>query len=306
MIDNMGIAIMATATDCAGQAANSLGNGAGGVFARAFVGGMAANISGGDFGDGFVSAGLTAWLLPGPSEGFNGLEFMRNMVVGGTISRATGGKFANGAFSAAFSYTVAAGAQKDEIGELQNSGNNNDPRGKNPHTIDGSRPLSKNSFSAEKLGEIDGRIKTYSDKYKGTTKGSEKSTAVFLSQGELVDISLEYNIEIAVVIGSDGTIRDINTNYNYRAVNPSVEFGQSLWHTHPYSDGFPSGADMHSAAGDDGWVFSTNGDGTTWGQNGVNSNIYDAEASYSKIPINNVVIYSRGQWREFKNLYASP
>lgn len=99
------------------------------MFARAFVGGMSGIIGCGDLGPAFVSAGLTAWLVPGPANGFNGAEFMRNLVVGGTISWATGGKFGNGAFSAAYSYAVAAGAQTGGVGEKE-TGNHADANGK--------------------------------------------------------------------------------------------------------------------------------------------------------------------------------
>lgn len=67
----------------------ALSNGAGGIFARAFVGGMTSHIAGGDFTSGFVAAGLSAALVSGPEKGFNRLELVQNMIVGGTVSYAT-------------------------------------------------------------------------------------------------------------------------------------------------------------------------------------------------------------------------
>jgi hypothetical protein len=72
------------------------------VGADALAGGVVASLSGGKFGNGFVSAGLTAEVMPlvanTPSVVGRSIEGALN---GGAISAATGGKFANGAISGA-------------------------------------------------------------------------------------------------------------------------------------------------------------------------------------------------------------
>jgi RHS repeat-associated protein len=72
------------------------------VAVSAMAGGIAAEIQGGKFGNGFVAAGLTAAVMPQVGHIQN--DFGRTVVgamIGGTISEATGGKFANGAISGA-------------------------------------------------------------------------------------------------------------------------------------------------------------------------------------------------------------
>jgi len=88
-------------------------NGFGATEALAFgvAGGIASSLRGGKFGHGFVSAYAGAAVnASGILEGANQVEqFGANVVIAGTISEATGGKFANGAAYAAFmSATVAA------------------------------------------------------------------------------------------------------------------------------------------------------------------------------------------------------
>jgi RHS repeat-associated protein len=75
---------------------------AGNVMMQAFTGGIMEGIQGGNFGNGFVAAGVTAAVMP--QVGKIGNDVGRTIVgalVGGTISDATGGKFANGAISGA-------------------------------------------------------------------------------------------------------------------------------------------------------------------------------------------------------------
>jgi RHS repeat-associated protein len=75
----------------------------------ATLGGITSVLQGGKFGHGFVAAGLSA--IAGAAikgaELIAGQEFLAKVVVGGTISEATGGKFANGAAGAAFATVVA-------------------------------------------------------------------------------------------------------------------------------------------------------------------------------------------------------
>lgn len=86
------------------------GGGPSGIAAQVFVYGMAggvmAGLQGGNFGHGFASAGLSVLggAVGGRDLGAQGLVI--NAIVGGTISKITGGKFASGAQSAAMMYAV--------------------------------------------------------------------------------------------------------------------------------------------------------------------------------------------------------
>lgn len=74
--------------------------------AHGVVGGITAELQGGKFGHGFVSAGLTKAInvngIVGIDVDLAGLRIVTAAVVGGTISELTGDKFANGAVTAAF------------------------------------------------------------------------------------------------------------------------------------------------------------------------------------------------------------
>ncbi len=75
---------------------------------QATTGGIVESLSGGNFGHGFMSAGLTASVMP--QVGKIGNDVTRTAVgalVGGTLSVATGGKFANGAVSGAIQGALA-------------------------------------------------------------------------------------------------------------------------------------------------------------------------------------------------------
>lgn len=93
------------------------------VLLSGLVGGLTSVAQGGDFGPGFMSAGVSTAFAPGiqsvtQSNLVGGM--LVGALVGGTISEATGGKFANGAATGAFAQLLvgveqsrAAAAQKD-------------------------------------------------------------------------------------------------------------------------------------------------------------------------------------------------
>jgi RHS repeat-associated protein len=89
------------------------GNFAGLVAAQGAVGGVMAELQGGNFGHGFLSAGITKLATPGILSFDNILaESVASGIVGGTVSELTGGKFANGASTGAFLYAFNAGASR--------------------------------------------------------------------------------------------------------------------------------------------------------------------------------------------------
>ena len=75
------------------------------------TGGVMAELQGGRFGNGFVSAGASAVLSPIPEAAAEGAvgQTVIAAVIGGTVSELSGGKFANGAITAAFQFAVGRG-----------------------------------------------------------------------------------------------------------------------------------------------------------------------------------------------------
>lgn len=100
------------------------------MFVRGVTGGIIEGISGGDFGNGFVAAGLTAAFMP--QVGYIQNDYARSAVgaiVGGSISKATGGKFANGAISGAIQGAMAGKPDIEESKQLQATTNRGDDWG---------------------------------------------------------------------------------------------------------------------------------------------------------------------------------
>ncbi|GAA5007329.1 FG-GAP-like repeat-containing protein [Pseudoluteimonas lycopersici] len=85
------------------------------VFAQAMAGGISESLQGGNFGNGFIAAGLTAAVMPhlGNVASNRGGRIMLGALIGGTISEVTGGKFANGAISGAIQGAMAG--QEDAL-----------------------------------------------------------------------------------------------------------------------------------------------------------------------------------------------
>ncbi|MGE0278874.1 MAG: RHS repeat domain-containing protein [Nitrospiraceae bacterium] len=92
------------------------------VLAHGVGGGIMAELQGGKFGSGFASAGVFQVLSPlmgpvasdGGSNDFNPRRVIAAAIVGGTASAASGGKFANGAVTGAFSYAFSSLARRGD------------------------------------------------------------------------------------------------------------------------------------------------------------------------------------------------
>jgi RHS repeat-associated protein len=74
------------------------------VVAHAIVGGVLEEVRGGNFGHGFVRAGLSKAITPHIDFGNVAIDGVANAILGGTISELTGGKFSNGASTAAMQF----------------------------------------------------------------------------------------------------------------------------------------------------------------------------------------------------------
>ena len=97
-------------------------NGWGHIAAHGLAGGALAELQGGKFGHGFLSAGFTKAVTPHISAwdtnfdvgNIDGGQAVAAAIVGGTISEATGGKFANGAVTAAYANVFNQQASKNK------------------------------------------------------------------------------------------------------------------------------------------------------------------------------------------------
>ncbi len=113
-----------TAALTAGMAPLGL-DGWGAVFYQSVTGGIVEGINGGNFGNAFLAAGLTAAFMPqlGQGGGNRIQNSISGALLGGAISRATGGKFINGAISGAIQGAMAGKPnQEDLVGRRGKSG----------------------------------------------------------------------------------------------------------------------------------------------------------------------------------------
>jgi RHS repeat-associated protein len=93
--------------------------------AQAVSGGVMETLQGGNFGNGFFAAGLTAAVMPGLRGIRNdAIRTAAGALVGGTISKATGGKFANGAISGAIQAAMM-GRKSTDVSDTENASNVN-------------------------------------------------------------------------------------------------------------------------------------------------------------------------------------
>ncbi len=91
------------------------------IAAHAVLGGIIADLQGGKFGHGFVSAGFTKSVMGGAGFNYNNKSFgavtgrtLTAALVGGTTSKLSGGKFSNGAVTAAIAHLFNAESGGDE------------------------------------------------------------------------------------------------------------------------------------------------------------------------------------------------
>jgi RHS repeat-associated protein len=97
--------------------------------ARAVTSGVLEEINGGNFGHGFLRAGLTEAIGGRIDTGNFVGDGIAHAILGGTMSAATGGKFANGAVTAAFSYAFSSVARSVMSNDTDATGVNvTDPR----------------------------------------------------------------------------------------------------------------------------------------------------------------------------------
>ncbi len=210
------------------------------------VGGITSTLQGGKFGHGFISAGIDGAIgLSGSLKLGKGLTWanagrtLARVVVGGTLSEVTGGKFANGGATAAFAAVVSATASADQNDGTVSAGEGSDTE------------ANRKAFQKE-LDAL-------------RTDGTLSSTRTFESADaaatEVLDatapLSKKYGLEIA------GSIWKGKNGYSYTFPVIGGEGSASLttayigYHTHPsgslmFSNQFRNYS--HSGGGDAGWV----------------------------------------------------
>lgn len=210
------------------------------VAAFGSIGGITSVIQGGKFGHGFVSAGLGSAVggaLAGTKLGtalsrVNGSEHLVAAVVGGTASDLTGGKFANGAATAAFASIVSS--------EIETYRENNDHGGSD---------LRPDRATAEKrIAELEKEGVLSSD----MTFGSTDEAAAYWAE-HTYDITAKQHIELGTVINENpnGSFSFGKVHYGKICDNGLHcirinEPGEIAIHNHPSGSSVASRADRRA------------------------------------------------------------
>ena len=205
------------------------------------MGGISAELEGGNFGSGFASAGFTAALSgeiskinPGTTEGYFERIAVAS-VVGGTASAISGGKFANGAITGAFSRALNDEALPDvkisigaKIGRILQIGANSDAEMKLALKVSHSVELEIDNegtvkatvegkpFSVGATSQIGG-LKRSLDAF---TKASEEWSSMKLTVRDLGDgrTLITYQIKPPGILGRYSPAIEIKANVDFQQV----------------------------------------------------------------------------------------
>jgi hypothetical protein len=176
---------------------------AGGAWGSALWGGAESYMNGGAIGRGFIAAGIGA--MGGAGGGGPSIKgFVTSAVLGGVATEVTGGKFKNGAASAAFMYAVSTGVQKSA-----------------DSVVKATREGSTENLSANQ----------------------EKALELLRSEGENLSLDIERRIEQAYAAGNyelGGELRDawfalMRAKVSFSAGNYLIEAATSLL---PWGDSY--------------------------------------------------------------------
>jgi RHS repeat-associated protein len=122
------------------------------ILAHGLVGGLVSEVAGGNFGSGFLAAGVSA-LGPEPNGPQTPEETaegtIEHAVLGGVGSLLGGGKFANGAITGAFAYAASSLGQGDAASDNDTSNDNAPASNLSPSQPSVSGPSSDDPISSE-------------------------------------------------------------------------------------------------------------------------------------------------------------
>jgi RHS repeat-associated protein len=191
------------------------------VAAHAAAGGVLNDLQGGNFGSGFFSAGVTQALSP-TIENIDSVpgRVVTAALVGGTVSKAAGGSFANGAESAAFQ-TLFDG--------IANSNPRNEYTGSSPS---GGGASGKSPVSDGIIGQMAG------DGYGPPAPYPTIGAAATAGLEAAYPLGHKYEYAGAVITSGNGgyyatTPVTINDQHNFGFSLPPGETPVALYHTHP-------------------------------------------------------------------------
>lgn len=181
------------------------------------AGGFLNEVQGGNFGHGFISAGIGA-----VSGGWFGKKAMNQVlgaaIAGGTVSKLTGGKFANGALTAAFAATLRADWKSDSA----------------------AAPL-KNEFKESNRAALDNDLEALNYKVTRQKGFSSSDEAAEWLHKEALSLTTTHGAEVGAKIYEQANgsfyVGKVVTSYHtyFVSLTGSSWAGNAnaMWHSHP-------------------------------------------------------------------------
>ena len=197
------------------------------------AGGIFSDLQGGQFGHGFISAGLSSG-IDGDFSDNVALQVLTSAVVAGTVSALSGGKFGNGAGSAAFAAALRVDWGDAGVGSGTKS------------------PLSQEEFKNNKA-ELDKALKQL------TTDGTLNTSKPFASEDDaakevlelVAPLSKKYGIELGGSIVKNGKVYHYSNPIIGSPVGVNIDKNWTGYHTHPDGDAFFSNNVNMAGTGND-------------------------------------------------------
>lgn len=252
---NLGLAFVAGVAGAAmsGMPAATMVEKATRVLAGSMLAGGAGMISGGEFGHGVISAGIgsmTGYIFGDGLEGFAAAT-----IVGGTMTEMTGGKFKNGAASAAFMYVVGQGVKKYGAGGAPQDASTENRRGLCAST----GRCHPDDFSQSDRDGVQQKL----DPIRKVTLGkydSNKEALLAVQKSGLVELNHEYGIEFwAQIDPVSHEVYKIDTGYDMKlsyGANLIRTKGDIIYHTHPSGRGIHFGDFGSAHISGASWIFA--------------------------------------------------
>lgn len=152
------------------------------IGAQALSGGIMESLQGGNFGNGFVAAGMTSTFTAGLGNvGNTAVRTAMGAIIGGSLSEATGGKFANGAISGAMQMAMVS-SDVEAIGASSDMPADKIQTSKVSGTLERSSLNAENGYEGVDEAAI-AQYNAYSAEYAAAGKSKEVLGLVFEQSG---------------------------------------------------------------------------------------------------------------------------
>ena len=192
------------------------------------------SLQGGKFGNGFISAGLTAAVMPALRIKSDAVRTATGALVGGSISKATGGKFANGAISGAIQAAMMGPPRSRNSDSATREGAYSEERAKLA-IAEGEAAMEQ--VRSKRYTDLDLLAKDTADALQPVTNRRDVEVGVrFFRNGDYFEAGTV--VSDGQMCGYGGLRCGVNTRLSQPLSDARVVSLAGNFHTHPASRGF--------------------------------------------------------------------